>query len=292
MTTPNNEEGSSTQAVDWIFTYYATQPTWDRQSLAVPVGAPVSYPRAGMDAPPEIKDPADLRAANAWLQREWDRLKQYTEIQLARIQRESQALLSQNHLNEQSMILGCQELSRKEEMLARQSRALQEQAAELSRRERALAEQFGQWSQIQNELRESSKGGPTSEETAQEQALLASLRAETTALQKSREAIQAELEAMARSLDEQREAREKEQALTRSLQGQMEQRRRALDKAEQAAQRRVAELDELEVRLREEFEQEEQKLAERRKDVAALYARLRQDPGGQNPAQPSAPKPS
>ena len=148
MTTPNDADVFATQAVDWIFTYYATQPTWDRHSLGVPVGAPANYPRAGMEAPPEIKEASDLRAANEWLQREWDRLKQYTEIQLARIQRESQALLSQNHLNEQTMILGCQELSRKEELLARQSRALQQQAANLSQRETALTEQFDQWSRL------------------------------------------------------------------------------------------------------------------------------------------------
>ena len=115
------------------------------------------------------------------------------------------------------------------------------------------------------------------------------MRAEALALQKSREATQAELEAMARSLDEQREAREKEQELTRALQVQMEQRRRALDKAEQAAQRRVAELDELEIRLRDEFEQQERQLAERRKDVAALYARLRQEGAAKNQAPPPAP---
>jgi hypothetical protein len=285
MTSPNEPE-LSTQAVDWIFTYYATQPTWDRHSLGVPVGAPANFPRAGMEAPPAIKDPSDLRAANEWLVREWERLKQYTEIQLARIQRESQGLLSQNHLNEQSMILGCQELSRKEELLARQSRALQQQANDLSCREQALTARLNKTVAQGGADGLPSSRALTDQEIAQHQTLLESLRNETLALQKSREVTQGELVAMARSLDEQREAREKEQTLTRALQTQMEQRRRALDKAEQAAQRRVAELDELADRLREEFEEQERQLAVKRKDVNALYARLRQQ-GTENQPPPA-----
>jgi hypothetical protein len=42
----------------------------------------------------------------------------------------------------------------------------------------------------------------------------------------------------------------------------MEQRLRALGQAEKAAERRSAELEELEVRLREEFEEQERQLAE------------------------------
>jgi hypothetical protein len=55
----------------------------------------------------------------------------------------------------------------------------------------------------------------------------------------------------------------------------MEERLNDLEKVEQAAQRRIAELDELEVRLREEFEEQERQLAEQRGEVAALYTRLR-----------------
>jgi chromosome segregation ATPase len=204
-------------------------------------------------------------------------LQQYTEIQLARIRGEHEALVNRIYHSEQTMILGCQELSRKEELLAQQSRVLQQQAGELSQRERALAGQLEQWSKVQGELADLCQARVrTEEETEQQRALLDTLRGEAMALQKSREATQAELEAMARALDEQREARAKEQALTRTHQAQMDKRLRDLDRAEQAVQRRVAELDELEARLREEFEGQERQLAEQRRDITALYARLRQ----------------
>ncbi len=59
-------------------------------------------------------------------------------------------------------------------------------------------------------------------------------------------------------------------------QAQMERRLRELDRAEQTAHRRPAALDELEARLREEFEEQERRLAAERREVAALYRRLRQ----------------
>ncbi len=272
-----DEVDPATQALDWVFTYYASRPTWDRQMLSTPV-APGPAVLATMDGPPEVKDADDLRAANAWLQREWERLRQYTQLQLGRIQKESQELVNQNHLNEQAMIQACQELSRKEELLTRQSRALQQQAAALSGREAALVEQLGAWSQAQAEfpvLREQHQR--TEQEAAQAQALLESLRGELQGVQQARQATQAELETLAQAAEEQRAAREKEQALTRALQAEMEQRRRALERAEQAAQRREAELDELEARLRAEFEEQDRQLSERRREVNALYARLRQE---------------
>ena len=75
-----------------------------------------------------IQNAADLRAANEWLRRERQRLEQYTQTQLDRIQSDRQALVTQTARNEQMIITGCQELSRKEELLARQSRTLQQQA--------------------------------------------------------------------------------------------------------------------------------------------------------------------
>src|SRR5262249_48608998 len=108
MTAANRSSSSSIQAADWVFSHFGSQ-LLGRQGEGV-----------DDDTPPAIRSDDDVRAANEWLQRERKRLQEYTETQLARVANEHQALVSQNYRNEQQMILACQELSRKEEMLARQ----------------------------------------------------------------------------------------------------------------------------------------------------------------------------
>jgi hypothetical protein len=268
----NANDLPSLQAADWLFSHFGALP-WSRQPPGILAAITGTLLPPDPEAPPAIQNTGDLAAANEWLQRERQRLQQYTQAQLDRIASEHQALVQRNYQNEQSMILACQELGRKEELVARQTRALQEQAVGLSRREQALARQVEQLSRTQGELAQHRR---TEEEAAQQLALLETLRCETAALQKLRETTQAELATMTRELAEQREQRERDQALRRTQQAQMEQRLRALDQAEQAAQRRVAEMDELEAQLRDEFEEQERRLAEKRSEVAALSARLRQ----------------
>jgi hypothetical protein len=282
MRTPNGLPPHQTQVLDWCFSLchgsdaLTSHPPVSNGPVAGP-GTTAAPSSPEVDSVPVIQGPADLRAANEWVQRERRRLQEYTRIQLERIQGEHQALLSQNYLNEQTTILRCQELSRKEELLAQQTRAIQQQTAELSQRERGVAAQLEQWSRVQNDLADLCQVRVTVEQdTEQQQALLDTLRQEASALQKSREASQLELEALVHSLDQQREARSREQALMSAHHAKMEERLNELEKAEQSAQRRVAELDELETRLRKEFEEQERQLTEQRSEVAALYSRLRQ----------------
>ena len=285
MTTSNGWRPPPIQVIDWLFTHFNDPPASDASFAAAPAGP--DAPQWEPEAPPPLRDAGDLEAANDWLQRERTRLRQYTETLMARIRTEHQALVDQKYLNEQTRILGGQELTRKEELLARQSRALQQQALELSRREQALSGQLQQWSQARSELETLSQDRVrTEQETEQLKALLAGLRDETLALQKTREAAQNELEAMTRTFEEHREERARDLARTRANQEEMERRLRALDLAEQAAQRRVADLDDLEVRLREEFEEQERRLADQRRDVAAMYARLRQGAPGAGTTDP------
>jgi chromosome segregation ATPase len=82
---------------------------------------------AGCSPPPVIRRSSDLAAASEWLQRERARMDGYTKSQLERLQKEHQALLSQNYRNEQALIEKIQELGRKEEFLNRQHRELQTQ---------------------------------------------------------------------------------------------------------------------------------------------------------------------
>jgi chromosome segregation ATPase len=227
----NAGPGPSTQVLDWLFSRLAG----GGPTVAPVVRAKVDDP--GTSAPPPaIRDAADLQAAADWLQRERKRLEGYTQVQLARLQSEHEELVRQNYLNEEALILRSQELSRTEEMLATQSRALQQQAEELSRREQALAARHD-------------------------------LGAEAEALQQARAAAQADLEALAVTLTEQQASREKEQARLAARKAQLEARLQAAERAEAGAQRREAELDELEARLLREIEGERQQLAATRREL-------------------------
>jgi hypothetical protein len=58
----------------------------------------------------------------------------------------------------------------------------------------------------------------------------------------------------------------------------MEQRYLALEKSEEAARRRLAELDDLEERLRQEVEEQERQLAQERQDMETRRAKLPNPP--------------
>jgi hypothetical protein len=81
---------------------------------------------------------------------------------------------------------------------------------------------------------------------------------------------------MEKRLQEQQVGRAKEQALLATRQAQLDQRFDALEKAEEAAQQRLTELDDLETRLRYEIEDREKQLAAERAAVEAFAAQLRQ----------------
>jgi DNA repair exonuclease SbcCD ATPase subunit len=284
------------QAIDYLFA------NWQGGKVLMRPAPPSAWPGAGAtpeaaprtppdepEPPPAIRDAADLGVANEWFQGERKRLREYTGMQLARIHREHQALIQQIYLSEQNAILRSQELSCKEELLTKQSRTLQQQTAELSVRERAVAARLEQWSRVQGQLADLCEARTHVEEETQEQrALLDALRLESDALRTSREATEAELRALVHALNEQRESRAREQAVMRAGQEQMEQRLRELDRAEQAAQGHVAELDELEARLRAEFEGQERQLAEQRREIAALRARVRQQAEAARPVPGTA----
>src|SRR4051794_1321910 len=164
-------------ALDWLFTHFESKPRWPRPPADAAPQAPGEPPAAGPEPPPAVRNAGDLRAANEWFQREWQRFQQYTQLQLGRIQEEHQALVRQSYANEQKLIQKSQELSRLEEVLARQSRVIQRQAADLSGREQALAAQLEQWSRgPARDVR------PPAEAGAAPAGLLDSLRAETAAL--------------------------------------------------------------------------------------------------------------
>src|SRR5262249_16668359 len=144
---PDGTLSRRAQALDCIFSSLSGEGRLPSQprSTAIPPDRGADEGSEAEAEPPVIHGPADLRAANEWFRRERQRLQQYTQNQLARIQQERQTLLGQNYMHEQALIVRAQELSRQEQLVAQQSHGLQQRAADLARREQALANQLARW---------------------------------------------------------------------------------------------------------------------------------------------------
>jgi hypothetical protein len=269
------------RALDSLFSQLGGNSDLETDSAlhAVPTAQVAAGPAALVDIqpPPKVETQADLQAAYDWLVRERKRLEAYTNAQLARLQQDHAAMVTQHYTNEQVMILRTQELASKEEFLTRQTRSLQEQAQKQAERDQALAGQREQLCRAHEEfaaLQESCTG--VQRDAQLQHALLETLRAETVAIQIDRAKAREDLDAMENRLQEQRALRDQEQALLSRRQGELDHRLKSLEQTEQATQRRLAELDDLEARLRHEIEEQEKQLAVERKAVEVLAARLRQ----------------
>jgi hypothetical protein len=271
------------RALDSLFSQLGGNPDLDADLApeAIPLGqassaaGPVAL--GEIQPPPKVETQADLQAAYDWLLRERKRLEAYTNAQFGRLQQDHAALVTQHYTNEQVMLLRTQELASKEEFLTRQTRSLQEQARHQAEREKALTDQREQLCRVHEEyavLQESCTG--VQRDAQLQHALLETLRAETKAIQADREKARLDLDSMENRLQEQRVLRDQEQALLARRQTELDQRIKIIEQTEQATQRRLAELDDLEARLRHEIEDQEKQLAAERKSVEALAARLRQ----------------
>ncbi len=143
------------QALDWLFSRLGG--SHDVPPSGLPIAResderPEAPPDGEVPTAPEVRSADDLKAAADWLRRERHRLEAYTRAQLGRIQQEHQALVGQNYLNEQTLILRSQELARKEEVVLAQGRAVQQQAQELAQREKALSEQLRAWWEMSQQM--------------------------------------------------------------------------------------------------------------------------------------------
>src|SRR5687768_8498881 len=72
---------------------------------------------AGVQPPPRLERPEDLRAAHAWLQKERQRLDEYTRSQFETIQSQHEALLAKHFRGEQNLAVRSQELNRELQFL-------------------------------------------------------------------------------------------------------------------------------------------------------------------------------
>jgi hypothetical protein len=282
MRAPAEAHGLDQQVLDFLFARLGGNTNLEPPAAAPTLAhTPASAPtRAEAPAkptpPPEVRSPEDFRAGAEWLQRERQRLEAYTRAQLARIQEERQALAKQQSLNEQTLVLRAQEVTRKEELVLTQGRAVQQQSEDLTQREQALAAQLHQWWQTNQQLVALEEASHTArEDAARHQALLDALRTETAALHQARENTRAELREMLSGIEELRRTREREEA---GLEARRQQLLRRLDEADRsalAAERRQAELDDLEALLRRECDEQERELRLRRQELDAAEQRLR-----------------
>src|SRR5262245_19858491 len=116
MNGPGEGTSPHQQALDWLFSRLAGN-TLSEPATSAEVRPHAPPGSADAELAPVVRSQDDLTAATEWLQRQRQRPAAYTRAQLARIQDEPQALVQQNYLLQQGLILRSQELARKEEML-------------------------------------------------------------------------------------------------------------------------------------------------------------------------------
>jgi chromosome segregation ATPase len=271
------------QFIDWLFSRLPGAGNGEAMQgppvagfqLSSPPGGPAgpagSSSWAGPQPPPILKDPADLPAAHQWLQTEKQRLDEYTRSQFNVIREQHQVLLTKHFRSEEALAQRSQELNREIQFLASQSEALQKRSQELAERETVLASHMERLSQAQEELLSIEQTSQNvRKDTEAQQALLEKLQAETAQLQAVDATARQEFSTFDTVLRDRQQAWERKHAEITARQAQMEDRYLALEKAEAAAERRLAELDELEERLRQELAQPKQP------DIRARQAQLEQ----------------
>jgi chromosome segregation ATPase len=239
--------------------------------------APDAMPAyAEVQAPPTLETAADLQVAQEWLQAERQRLEAYTRSQFAAIQQQHQSLLAKQFRSEEALALRAQELNREMKFLASQAEALQSRAHQLAEREAALTVQVDRLATAEQELLTTEQTGNKAwEEVQAHRTILERLHADLAQLRAAGADASTDAAAFEAALKERQQAWEQKQGDLVVRQEQMEQRYLALENAEEASQRRLEELNELEDLLRHEFEQQESRLVQERREIDVLRTRLR-----------------
>jgi chromosome segregation ATPase len=290
MANRSPREAAIVESLDWLFGNLAGKMTGNVIPAEVydsarfrsnPVSAAVVSGQADALAaptqpPPALDSPTGVQAAYEWFRAERERLAEFTRFQFAAVQQHQQEDLARHYRSEQQLAARSQELNRELQFLASQSQALQARARELAQWENALSVQAQKLMQAHGDLLHIQKTSTDVErDTEVQQARLEQMRAEMAQLQTVEAAARATFASFDSTLAERQKAWEQKQADLTARQTAMEQRYDALEKAEAAAKSRLAELDDLEDHLRQEFENQQQQLVRDRKEIEALYTELR-----------------
>jgi hypothetical protein len=224
------------------------------QAPAEPQPAP-ALPEDWPGSPPRLESGADLLAAHAWLRFERARLEQYTRSQFDQLQSKHNDILGRYYRNEAELTMRVQEVNREMQFLAAQAQALRERARGLAEWEEALRAQAASLARLHHYYEAARPGEADAAAGQALRAALEGLRQLTSVRQLSEVAAQAKFEAVEARLREHREVWEKKQAEVLARQTEVERRYGNLERAEAALQRRLAEVDELEKRLLQEYGQ-------------------------------------
>jgi chromosome segregation ATPase len=233
-------------------------------------------PPLGAAEPPAGGDHTDLRAQYEWLWEERQRLENYTIQQFAIIKQQREELMARRTTIEEGFALREQELNHQEKLLLARTQAVQAREEAVAERAAELALHEGQLAQLKADLRAlRQQAAELAQANAAQRELHEKLRAETDHLTAAHRAKEAELAALAQSLDAQARALAEERALWETRRAELEQRYAALEKEEEALRRRLAELEEVETQLRNELEARERDLAAQAREIEQFRARLR-----------------
>lgn len=290
MPLTSNRTPVNLASLDWIFGRMAGQ--WTSNGLPPDIvdqaGLPAGPPTAAAapygspttawapQPPPALTDQASLQAAYEWFEAERIRLEEFTRQQFATVRAHQQADLARHYRNEETLALRAQDLNREMQFLATQSQALQARARQLAQWEGSLSLQAQKLFEAHEQiLLIHQTSGNVQEDLEAHQASLERMREEMAQLQTAEAAARSTFAVFDANLADRQRAWEKKQADLTARQMEMEQRYQALEQSEEAATKRLAELDDLENRLREEFEGEQRQLGLERQEIEALYAELR-----------------
>jgi len=249
MTGQANGNSPQIQCIDHLFSVLAgAEPPRDVQRPAVEPNGPAPQSAAW-------PAPAAWQADYEWIQEEKKRLEAYTLSQLALVRQQREELLQRKNSTEQAMIQREQELNRQARLLANAGEILKRREQAVAEREAALTSQGQMLTQMQDQVRALQQTRDQLQREIEQHGLQREQqRLQATQLEESIRAARTELFNFEKPLKERQKAWEHEQALLATARSQLEQRRAALEKDEEAMKRRLAEVEEIESRLRGDYQ--------------------------------------
>lgn len=199
--------------------------------------------------------PTAWQADYEWIQEEKKRLEAYTLSQLTLVRQQRDELQQRKNSTEQAMIQREQELNRQARLLANAGEILKRREQTVAERETALTSQAQVLAQVQDQVRALQQTRDQLQHEIEQHGLqLEQERLQATQLKEAIRAARIELFNYEKPLKERQKAWEREQATLAAARTQLEQRRAALEKEEEAMKRRLAEVEELESRLRGNYQ--------------------------------------
>jgi hypothetical protein len=231
-----------------------------------------------------LEPPEDEPGEKQWIGEEAQRFKAYIGQQLSALRQQRHDLTALHAQLEAKSITREQELNRQQSVLAAKTDLLRQREEVIARQEMALARGREELAELEQTLRDFQEQRNLAEQEIVDLRRRGNaLRAEVEQLQHSANAVREGMKA----LEEQRRAFKAEQDAWAERLALWERRQSTLDRDEQSLQRRTAEVEELEERVRAELEERARALDRRQKLLDQQEQRLAPPPW--SPPQPGVP---